>query len=142
MKLKKLNSLAWVAGMALTFANLEARERVVPIGSQAEKLTFKDIHYLPRTLDDYAQAKAYVLAFTTTGCPLVERYLPRLKELSAQYRDKGVQFIAPGAAERRHPVALEEPLHQGKPEPAAPTADDRHRLGRGRGRRPCRGLRG
>ena len=40
MKLKKLNSLAWVAGMALTFANLEARERVVPIGSPAEKLTF------------------------------------------------------------------------------------------------------
>ena len=94
MKLKKLNSLACVAGMALTLWSVEARERTVPIGSQPEKLTFKDIHYLPRTLDDYGAAKGYVLAFTTTGCPLVERYLPRLKELSAQYRDKGVQFIA------------------------------------------------
>src|SRR5439155_21383552 len=55
---------------------------------------FRSIRYLPRTLDDFGEAKAYVIAFTTTGCPLVQRYLPRLRELSVQYREQGVQFLA------------------------------------------------
>ena len=83
-----------VACSLLTLVSLEAKERKVPIGSPVDKLTFKDIHYLPRTLDDLGDAKAYVIAFTTTACPLAQRYLPRLKELSSQYGAKGVRFIA------------------------------------------------
>src|SRR3989441_10095440 len=88
---------SYFAGLAiglLLLTSVVAKEKKATIGSQVERITFKDIRYLPRTLDDFGQAKAYVLAFTTTGCPLVERYLPRLKELSSLYRDKGVQFIA------------------------------------------------
>src|SRR6185436_7068352 len=73
---------------------VEGREKKVPIGAQPEKFKFKDIRYSPRTLDDFGQPKAFVMVFTTTGCPLVKRYLPRLKELSKQYNDKNVQFIA------------------------------------------------
>jgi len=81
---------------AVTFnlTGVAARDKKVPIGSAMEKVAFKDIHYLPRTLDDFGPGKVYVLAFTTTGCPLVQRYLPRLKELASHYRDKNVQFIA------------------------------------------------
>ena len=96
MKLSKLTivALACLVSVPAISVNVEAREKKVPIGAQPEKFTFKDIRYLPRTLDDFGQPKAFVIVFTTTGCPLVKRYLPRLKELSAQYSDKGVQFIA------------------------------------------------
>jgi len=78
----------------LAVASVAARTKKPSIGSQVEKVTFKDIHFLPRTLEDLGQAKVYVLAFTTAECPMVQRYMPRLKELSSQYKDKGVQFVA------------------------------------------------
>src|SRR5207249_3487972 len=37
---------------------------------------------------------AFVLCFTNTTCPLVQRYLPVLQALEKEYRDKGVQFVA------------------------------------------------
>jgi hypothetical protein len=38
--------------------------------------------------------RAFVLIFTNTTCPLVQRYLPRLKALDEEFRDQGVQFVA------------------------------------------------
>ena len=38
--------------------------------------------------------RAFVLVFTNTTCPIVQRYLPRLKQLDAEFRDQGVQFVA------------------------------------------------
>ncbi len=64
------------------------------IGSKVADFTFKDIRYLPRSLADFGEKKAYVLAFTTLDCPVVQRYLPRLKALDEAYRDQGVQFVA------------------------------------------------
>src|SRR4030095_1847553 len=87
-------AFAWLACALLLLATAQAKEKKVPIGATPEGFTFKDIRYLPRTLDDFGQPKAFVIVFTTTGCPLVQRYLPRLKELSAQYRDQGAQFLA------------------------------------------------
>jgi thiol-disulfide isomerase/thioredoxin len=96
MKCSRLTTKAAVclASVAFSLALAEAKEKKVPIGATPEKFTLKDIRYLPRTLDDFGQPKAFVIVFTTTGCPLVQRYLPRLKELSAQYQDQGVQFVA------------------------------------------------
>jgi len=93
MKLNRLSTLVLGACLALAIVNIAARQKKPAIGSQVEKFTIKDIHYLPRTLDDFGQPKVYVLAFTASGCPMVQRYMPRLKSLSSQYKDKGVQFI-------------------------------------------------
>jgi thiol-disulfide isomerase/thioredoxin/mono/diheme cytochrome c family protein len=73
-----------------------AAEPEVKIGTtiSADALAFKDIRYLTRTLDDLPRSKAYVLVFTSTSCPLVNRYLPTLKRLEKEYRDRGVQFVA------------------------------------------------
>jgi len=87
-------ALACVALAAFVSPSLEAREKKVPIGARADNIGFKDIRYLPRTLDDFGQPKAFVIVFTTTGCPLVQRYLPRLKELAAAGRERGAQFLA------------------------------------------------
>ncbi len=64
------------------------------IGQKVGEFTFKDIHFLPRQLADFGEKKAYVIAFTTLDCPVVQRYLPKLKALDEAYRDKGVQFLA------------------------------------------------
>ncbi len=66
----------------------------VKIGQKVADFTFKDIRYLPRQLADFGDKKAFVIAFTTLDCPLVQRYLPRLKALDEAYRDQGVQFVA------------------------------------------------
>lgn len=66
----------------------------VAIGSAVPKLTFKDIRYLPRSLADFKDAKAFVLCFLTTDCPVALRYLPTLQRLHEEYRSKGVVFLA------------------------------------------------
>lgn len=71
-----------------------AAERTVKIGERIPNLTFKDIRYLPRSLDDFPQARAFVLVFTNTTCPVAQRYLPTLKTLEQEYRPQGAQFLA------------------------------------------------
>ena len=76
------------------------------IGDAVGKLKFTDIRYLPRTLDDFGSKKACVLVFTTVGCPVAERYLPTLKALEMEYRDKDVQLVAVNAAGGDSVVAM------------------------------------
>src|SRR5262249_10980562 len=80
--------------VALFAGRLAAEAAEVKIGDTVANLAFKDIRYLPRSLDDFKDKKAFVLAFTTTKCPLVQRYLPVLKALEKEYRDQDVQFLA------------------------------------------------
>ena len=89
----------WIVVLALIVsttisARAGAAKKDVRVGDSIGNLTFKDIHYLPRSLDDFSNKKAFVLAFTTTSCPVVQRYLPVLKQLEKEYRGKGVQFLA------------------------------------------------
>jgi hypothetical protein len=76
----------WWAGVA--------RDQSVKIGDRIGNLSFKDIHYLPRSLDDFPKARAFVVWFTNTSCPVAQRYLPLLRVLEKEYRAKGVQFLA------------------------------------------------
>ena len=64
------------------------------IGAKLEDLTFTDIRYLPRSLSEFGERKAFVLVFTTLDCPIVRRSLPTLRKLEAEFRDQGVQFVA------------------------------------------------
>jgi thiol-disulfide isomerase/thioredoxin len=81
------------AACALLASAGSAAERVA-VGDTIPNLTFKDIHYLPRSLDQFGKKNAFVLVFTNTTCPLVQRYLPVLQAMEKEYRDKGVQFVA------------------------------------------------
>ncbi|HEV3204967.1 MAG TPA: redoxin domain-containing protein [Gemmataceae bacterium] len=96
MKCQGMGSfLALIFGSCLIF-DFPARsaETEVKIGDKIGNLTFKDIRYLPRSLNDFPKQKAIVLVFTNTTCPLAQRYLPTLQELDKEYRKKGVQFLA------------------------------------------------
>src|SRR6478609_9625623 len=70
------------------------------IGDKLPPCKFTDIRYLPRTLSDFVSDKdpvhkrAFVLVFTNNTCPIVQRYLPRLKQLDGKFAQQGVQFVA------------------------------------------------
>lgn len=66
----------------------------VPIGTKIDAFEFKDIRYLPRSLRDFPDKKAFVIVFTATGCPLVSRYMPALKRLDEEFGPQGVQVLA------------------------------------------------
>lgn len=65
----------------------------IPIGGKVPNLEFKDIRYLPLTVDDLGKPKAYVFAFITNTCPLARRYLPRIGEMAKDFAPRGVQFV-------------------------------------------------
>lgn len=103
MPLRNLTLLVFpvLLQMALTLS-LKAETRAkgasektpVEIGAVIGDLEFKDIRYLPRSLDELGKHKAYVFVFANTTCPLVQRYLPRLKALDEEYGKLGVQFVS------------------------------------------------
>jgi len=74
---------------------LQADDAVgLSIGKVSPELRFRDIRGLNRQLQDFGEAKAVVLTFTSTTCPLVRRSFPKLVELYREYRDRGVVFAA------------------------------------------------
>jgi hypothetical protein len=82
---------------AAVAAEIPARPK---IGNKVAAMTFTDIRFLPRSLDDLTSdrdrvpKRAFVLVFTNTTCPVVQRYLPRLTALDDEFCDQGVQFLA------------------------------------------------
>lgn len=80
-------------------ADGDTKTSAVAVGGVVKDLSFTDIRYLPRSFEELGERKALVVVFTTLDCPLVQRYLPRLKELEAEYRERGVKFLALNVAE-------------------------------------------
>ena len=88
----------WLACGLLWGAIATAADERVKIGAQVGELRFKDIRYVQRSLADLGEGKAYVLVFSNTTCPLVQKYWPKLKRLEQTYRDQGVRFVAVNVA--------------------------------------------
>lgn len=77
-----------------SLVNIASAAEPAKIGSEVPVPRFKDIRYLQRSLADLGEAKAHVLVFSNTTCPLVQRYWPKLKRLDEQFRDQGVRFVS------------------------------------------------
>lgn len=73
---------------------VSADSATVKIGDGVGDLRFKDIRYLERSLADFSDSEALVIICTNTTCPLVRKYVPKLKRLEQEYRDRGVQFLS------------------------------------------------
>jgi mono/diheme cytochrome c family protein len=63
------------------------------IGETVPELAFKDIRFASRTLADFGEQRAFVLAFVTRECPIARRYLPTLARLDLAWRSRGVQVV-------------------------------------------------
>lgn len=92
---------AWlVAACLLSIANSgTAEEDAGPnlsavIGRAIEDFTLRDTYGQPHSLSDFRSAKAVVVAFVGTECPLAKLYAPRLVELSQEFPAEGATFLA------------------------------------------------
>lgn len=75
-------------------AAAKAAENRLSIGDEIPALTFKDVWYLPRSIGDFGDKQAYVLALVTLDCPQVPEALAELEAMQAKYAERDVQFAA------------------------------------------------
>ncbi len=64
------------------------------IGAAAPDFCLLGIDGQSHCLKDYAASKVLVLAFTCNHCPTAQLYEARIKQLAADYKDKGVTVVA------------------------------------------------
>jgi len=67
---------------------------ILKIGSPAPDFNLPGIDGKRHGLADYASAKVLAIVFTCDHCPVAQMYEKRVKQLAADYRDKGVTLIA------------------------------------------------
>src|SRR5437763_9333697 len=89
-----LTTLAAVVAMPV-FA--QPPRSVSPIGRKIDDFTLADTSGKRWSLSDCKDAKAIVVVFVGTECPINNAYMPRLAELHADYTEQGVRFVAVNA---------------------------------------------
>jgi peroxiredoxin len=67
---------------------------ILKIGAQAPDFNLPGIDGARHSLKDYASAKVLAIVFTCDHCPVAQMYEKRIKQLTADYRDKGVTLVA------------------------------------------------
>ena len=67
--------------------------RDVGIGRRVPDLAFVEQDGTTGQLSDYADREAVVIVARQTGCPVCERYGPRLARLEDEYGSRGVAFL-------------------------------------------------
>lgn len=70
------------------------------VGATVPTFTLKDTLRRPRSPDDYKTAKAFVVVFLDTECPLAALYVPTLIDLHKKYADMGVQFFGVSSSDQ------------------------------------------
>jgi thiol-disulfide isomerase/thioredoxin len=102
--------MRWLIVLAalLAFSNLHA----APASRQIANFRLTDSAGKIWTLDDLKDAKAVVVVFIGTQCPLNNAYMPRLLEIQSEYAKKEVRFVAINANE--HDSAATIALHARK----------------------------
>ena len=93
----RIRVLATIAlGIALIWLfpqGVTAEIATVEIGQPVRTFVFKDIRYLPRTLDEFGKRDAFVIVFTSTNCPHVNAAFRGVGEMEKAYRGKNVEFL-------------------------------------------------
>lgn len=84
-----------LVGSVVLFASPAlADQQPLKIGDTCSQLTFKDVWYLPRSLDDFGKPQAVVLALVSAECKASNAALPELNRLHEKFASRGVQFVA------------------------------------------------
>jgi thiol-disulfide isomerase/thioredoxin len=83
----------WIFGAQPQYFVYAAEVRT-EIGAVIQDLRFKDIRGLQRSITDLGKKQAYVFVFTSTGCPLVRKTIPKLIDLDERFASRSVQIVA------------------------------------------------
>lgn len=67
---------------------------ILKVGSPAPDFNLLGVDGKRHTLKDYAAAKVLVIVFTCDHCPIAQMYEKRIKELTADYKNRGVDVVA------------------------------------------------
>ena len=92
-----LIALAMFAAMTAVSVRADDEEHGPPplaIGAPAPDFCLPGIDGKTHCLAEYASAKVLVIAFTCNHCPTAQLYETRIKQLAADYKDRGVTLIA------------------------------------------------
>ena len=87
--------LAVSLGLA-AMARVHAAEEIpiLPLGSPAPRFNLPGVDGRTWSLKDFADAKVLVVIFTCNHCPTAQYYEGRIKQLAADYKNKGVALVA------------------------------------------------
>jgi peroxiredoxin len=99
MRPRRHFSLALFSLLALATLSAPARAEEhgpppLAIGAPAPDFCLPGIDGKTHCLPDYASSKVLVIAFTCNHCPTAQLYETRIKQLAADYQDRGVTLIA------------------------------------------------
>ena len=72
----------------------EQEVTTLTVGSQAPDFELPGADGEMHSLEEYADAKVLVLAFTANHCPTAQAYEQRLIDFQRDYQDRGVQLVA------------------------------------------------
>ena len=90
---KPMLSLIAIAALTAALPAMAADE-ASPVGKKVENFTGRDFRGKETSLADLAGSKAVVVAFIGTECPQAKQYGLPLAKMAAEYKDRGVAFIA------------------------------------------------
>lgn len=84
---------------------LKAADRGV--GRLVADARFTDIKGRSGKLSDFKSAPAFVIAFTSTSCPIARKYMPSLSRLEKEFGPRGVKFlyVNPTPSDSRRSIA-------------------------------------
>ena len=71
-----------------------ATPKTLEIGSAAPDFNLPGVDGKKHSLDEYRNADILVIIFTCNHCPTAQAYEDRIKQLAADYQDKGVAVVA------------------------------------------------
>jgi peroxiredoxin len=88
-------ALLFSSALVLNRQSALAKEvATLEIGQAAPELDLPGVDGKTYQLKDFADATVLVVIFTCNHCPTAQAYEPRIIELDADFRDKGVAFVA------------------------------------------------
>jgi peroxiredoxin len=67
---------------------------ILPVGSPAPDFNLPGIDGKMHSLQEYAGSRVLAVIFTCDHCPVAQMYEKRIKQLTADYRDRGVAVVA------------------------------------------------
>ncbi len=86
--------LLFVLGTASIHSQAAVAGENSPLGRKIDNFAARDFRGKPTALADFADSKLVVVAFLGTECPQAKLYAPRLAALAAEFKDRGVAFVA------------------------------------------------
>ena len=90
-------SVFWILAALLVArpeAVLAADAKTLPIGAAAPEFSLPGVDGKTYSLSDFADADVLAIIFTCNHCPTAQAYEERIKQLAADYKDRGVAVVA------------------------------------------------